>query len=822
LSKTQPLDDSGVPYSTEISNFNGRDQVESVKVYPGAEEPGGSCPISTNSYDGCQLDTIEYDGFGRPWRTHRPEQNINTYTTTLYNDDNTISSVEDARGTVQTFTYNDLKQISQISFSTVTGIQTFGSITYQYDAVGNQKYMLDENGNSTYTLDEFSRVTNETRHFDSLGTSKTKTYSYNDAGLLTGISDGSDSSLDVTYVYDDIGRLTKIDSGGYGGTTKIITDKKYRAFGAVSEVSYQNGLIASTGYNNRLQASSYSLEKTSTSQVLLGKTYDYGTSDNDGRLRESVDSNESKLNRRYVYDLAGRLSSAKAGETITESGPAYGKTDGPFEQTYSFNAFGNQVGQSERIWTDFPYCTNCPSTVSYNKVLVNNRNTDTGWVYDADGRLTRSEISSIVNTMEYNAAGLLWKVDSPDKDIEFQYDGNKKRVTRKEDGQVKNYYFRSNVLGRELMELSVTGATERSYVFDPNGTMIAKLENSTTTWLHHDESGVTSKETNAAGNSTSSVETDPLGNITNDSATYNYSGGATYNTNPTGYYNPGGAQGTCPTIFGVSMSCSIVNSMGIGHQSIQQSIAFHPWSLNSMFYEMGQNMSWRVSSQRGQSGRRSPIGERLSDSALFQMYRDAGFIWLGDFDVGRPAEGYGGYQERRLYRLPGSFSSVSTDCYRFAKKVEEIAEKHTKVRAFLTELADVFIGISSSENWEMFRNAGTSAGQKFTSQGWKPELYDAEDDNQARHFIGGLITGYNLGAGIGGWAFDYNEGSEADLAVNDISVPLGSNLTAPKEALVNGRTRRTYRPYDPGFRSLGQSIREAVCLNIQGGARRTP
>ena len=136
----------------------------------------------------------------------------------------------------------------------------------------------------------------------------------------------------------------------------------------------------------------------------------------------------------------------------------------------------------------------------------------------------------------------------------------------------------------------------------------------------------------------------------------------------------------------------------------------------------------------------------------------------------------------------------------------------------------MFIGIRNSGYWQMARYANSSVGEDFNSTGFKEGLYDKLADNQARHFIGGLITGFRLGFGLGHAVFGRNETSKPDLAMNEISIPLGAELTSPQPATtevsrtwvrgVGWKTKKIWSkpiPANPGFRTLADEIRKQVC-----------
>jgi hypothetical protein len=133
------------------------------------------------------------------------------------------------------------------------------------------------------------------------------------------------------------------------------------------------------------------------------------------------------------------------------------------------------------------------------------------------------------------------------------------------------------------------------------------------------------------------------------------------------------------------------------------------------------------------------------------------------------------------------------------------------------ELARTFIGVASADVDVMRQGANTSTGQYFSSTGFRADLFDNIRDNQARHFMGGLIAGHNLGGTLGALVMNHSEDSQADLNVNQISIPLGARLTNPSPARTEQASRARddirYRtiPADPGFKALADAIRNQVC-----------
>jgi hypothetical protein len=87
-------------------------------------------------------------------------------------------------------------------------------------------------------------------------------YGYNLTGRLTSIADAADSSRTVSYVYDKAGSLKDVNGAGFGGVSNYLTNINYRAFGSVKAANYGSGKSLSLSYNNRLQASNYTVSQT--------------------------------------------------------------------------------------------------------------------------------------------------------------------------------------------------------------------------------------------------------------------------------------------------------------------------------------------------------------------------------------------------------------------------------------------------------------------------------------------------------------------------------------------------------------------------------
>ncbi len=461
--KSETLDGSGTVYSTSENTFDALDHVTQVTQTDNA----------TSAY---QTTTMGYDGYGRLRTKHVPEQSANTATTWVYNDDDTIYSVTDARGAIATYSYNSRHLVTGIAYSVPSGsgITAPGSVSLGYDAAGNRTSMSDGTGSCTYAYDTLSRTTSETHHFNDLASSSTNgnyslSYAYNLGSELTSITDGF--STQVGYVYDSTGRLTTVtNSGASNFSSQYLSNIQYRAWGAMKYVDYGNGAHAQANYNSRLLPTSYSVSNVSksypfTDSATLSWTYDYY---DDGRMHHAYDGDDNKWDRSYAFDHAARISEADTNKRARSQTPDYWHPD-PYQHTFGYDVFNHTTSRSGYLYS---------SILSDSGSYTNNRHS--GWTYDADGNatVTSSYNQTFDGAGHYTNAVALRTVgdgstqwpNQPNLEITQSYDGIGQSVKRnqiarmddhdldtgeftgvEEDNQTR-YYLRSSVLGGAIVD----------------------------------------------------------------------------------------------------------------------------------------------------------------------------------------------------------------------------------------------------------------------------------------------------------------------------------------------------------------------------------
>lgn len=288
-------------------------------------------------------------------------------------------------------------------------------------------------------------------------------------------SDPVDSS--VSYAYNKAGQLLNGTGSGFGSVSQFTSTAlpiKYRAWGAVKQINYGNGLKYDHTYNARLQLTRRTFTPVSTAASVNDYAY-YP----DGRLKSKLlFSTPTYFDRSYSYDHVGRLTQART------DGEARGQTgSGPYHQDYVYDVWNNLGRTNNTLW-GYPQPTDAPT-------YTNNRHP--GMFYDNAGNVTASggisHTYDAASRQTYASGGGVVGGPPPQPiypvwEIANTYDGNGQYVKRAELRRypnpsgvtTTNYYVRSSVLGGAiLVELNAQGNKAKSYVYAA-GDRLAKHE----------------------------------------------------------------------------------------------------------------------------------------------------------------------------------------------------------------------------------------------------------------------------------------------------------------------------------------------------------
>ncbi len=490
--KTEILNFDSTVYSTTAITFNARDQVTLVRQWTGPENGSGVFQDTTQSYD----------GFGRLASKHLPQQNAGTGTTWTYNADDTLQSITDARGASATYTYNNGRHlVNTVAYTAPGGITPASSVSFGYDAARNRTSMTDGMGTQSYSYNQLSRMTSETRTLTGVGT-YTLSYGYNLAGQVNSVTDPTNST--INYDFDKVGRLSQVTGSGtlYGGIATYASGFSYRASGRIKGVTYGNNYTMSTSYDSVLRPTQFKVTKPGGQDVIKN---DYTYYD-DGKSKYLHDWLDERFDRSYGYDHRMMLKEAFSGSEARDfvNNTTTSGFTGPYKQIYQFDAFGHMTRRDNRFWTQSDVYT-----ASY----TNNRRTETGYVYDANGNL----IQDPDLTYGFDAAGNNITLNNPAQGIAYttSFDGDgqmvKKVQTSFGNTVATVYYLRSTVLGgRVVTELNAQGQKQVGYVF-AGSEVLARQESGIVVWQHRDLWTGSRVDSNPDGTFDRINQLDPMG-----------------------------------------------------------------------------------------------------------------------------------------------------------------------------------------------------------------------------------------------------------------------------------------------------------------------
>lgn len=463
-------------YATTTYTYNARDQI-------------------TQTSQSGQLRTFEYDGFGRLWKRTTPEQGLTTFT---YNADDTIYQLKDARNAIQTFSYNNRRLLTGISYEVSGDTAPTPNVSFTYDAAGHRTKMTDGLGTMEYGYNSLAQLTSETRGFTGMIGSFTLSYSYDLGGQLLSLSNSVNGSQ-VFYGYDHSTRVSGVTGSGYGGVSTYASNIRYRAWSGLKSTSYGDSRALSVSYDNRMRPTQWSIPEV----MRWNYSYNY-FNENTGRVTYAQNLMDPTLDRSYDYDHVGRLIEARtASEARGHLVGQGGTQDGPYAQSYRYDQIGN-------MWYRVGWGGGFNSWLEQSPSYVNNRlttipGTSVSMTYDAAGNLTRDGSQ----TYTYDATGQ--QTYASGTGLTQGYDGDGLRIKKVEDGTT-TYYLRSSVLGGQVIA-EFSNSMSRGYVY-LGSQMLAIQQNNHVSWVHQDPVTKSQRVTNSTGTMTSIIDLDPWGGET--------------------------------------------------------------------------------------------------------------------------------------------------------------------------------------------------------------------------------------------------------------------------------------------------------------------
>jgi RHS repeat-associated protein len=462
------------------------------------------------------------------------DQTVYATTTYTYNVRDQLSTINQV-GQTRSFTYDGYGRIQ----TRTTPEQ--GTTTYSYFADDSVQTVTDARGaTSTLSYNNRGLVTGITYGVPSgVAATPNVTFGYDAAGNRTSMTDGLGS---VSYVYDQLSRLTsetRVFSGlgsyaltyayNLGSELTSITNQwgaqvgySYDKLGRPTSVS-GSGYAGVSSYINSLSYRVFGLKQISYSNGrtlsvqydnrmrptqwnipgVMGWNYAYNYfGENTGRVTYAQNLNDPTLDRSFDNDQVGRLQSSFTGSAAR----AHVGIGSSWLSDGPYAAHNNVYD----VWGNPTSRTGWGGeNQSFTATYSNNKRTD--FSYDAAGNVT----SAGGQSFSYDATGQAATASSTTYLLQQYYDGDGLRVKKSDNGTVI-YYLRSSVLGGQVVAELDSSGMQRGYVY-LGEQLLAVQQGNAVSWIHQDPVVKSKRVTNSSGAVVSTLELDPGGGNTNRS-----------------------------------------------------------------------------------------------------------------------------------------------------------------------------------------------------------------------------------------------------------------------------------------------------------------
>ena len=403
---------------------------------------------------GSQTRTFTSDWLGRISEESHPETGTTSYT---YDDGGLVTSRTDARSIVTNYSYDDIGRPLTITYGDSTP-----DVTYTYDEGTFTGFLttVDVDGVtvSTFEYDTAGGLSEENVTLDGVSGTFTTGYTYDLAGRLATLA--YPSGRVVTRTYDSgsgiaSGRSSLADSPTSAAIVGSVSDN---AAGFVTARTLDGTIAETRSFNSRLQLDG--IGATAGSTTLINLDYDYGSTNNIGRIRSRTDAIQPEHSVDYSYDAIGRLTAVSAANSSWGVSWALDQFGNRTSQTPSGLASGRVGSQSS----------------SYGSPNTTNRNAS--WTYDDSGNVT----NDTSHTYTYDAESRLIQIDSSSN--QYAYDAAGRRVKRIAGGVTTYYiYGLTGLLSEFSTDTSLSDNTAAASddrleyrVGDPTGTAVLLMD----------------------------------------------------------------------------------------------------------------------------------------------------------------------------------------------------------------------------------------------------------------------------------------------------------------------------------------------------------
>jgi RHS repeat-associated protein/uncharacterized repeat protein (TIGR01451 family) len=364
--------------------------------------------------------TLVYDAYGRKTSMTDPDMGTWTY---AYDAAGNLVQQTDARNQTTCFYYDGLNRLTGKSYLTVTACPTSQpaspAVSYTYDSgsngIGRRTGMTDQAGSTDWVYDALGRVTRESKTVG--GTTYTTEYTYR-ADDQVGTMTYPDGEV-VTTGYDNQ-RLPVSLSSALG---TYVSSSTYDAEGRLDLRVFQpSGLQADyvyyawnagQGYGGRLNQILSGVGRGGTG--LQNLSYAYDKVGNVTRIR---DDNNSGQRQCFDYDPLNRLTNAFSGDANCAPTTV---GQGAYSEAYQYNAIGNITTKAGAAFTYLD--------AAHQHAVTHVDGVERA-SYDANGNMTTRTEGNTTYTQTWDAENRLQSVTVNGQTTTFVYDGDGQRIKR--------------------------------------------------------------------------------------------------------------------------------------------------------------------------------------------------------------------------------------------------------------------------------------------------------------------------------------------------------------------------------------------------------
>jgi RHS repeat-associated protein len=501
------------PYVT-LYNYDALGNLLCVEQHGNATGTGCSAAPANDATSPWRIRRFTYDSLSRLLTSKNPEAGQTTY---QYDNDSNLISKTDARGVIINYSptgspIDSLHRVTQKTYSDGTP-----TVTYQYDTgccgvtpqnpAGRMTAAFAGNTELVFSYDAMGRIQTQWDCPPS-GIARGFCYvisaQYDDTGKITSLT-YPDGRV-VTSAYNAAGRFLRTDLASFNGTSVNFnyytvpqgtspTNWGYWPSGAMNRGTYGNGVVETTGYNNRLQVSS--ITDSLGGSAFFSKNYAYvdGSGRNNGDILTITDTLNGAKTQTFTYDSLNRvLTGAQA--------------DNAFNITYTYDPWGNMKEFGTSTFQPLFDVTNrmvpsagcSPNLNPYcydpaGDLLMDNHNhvyaydgeariktvdgTAAVYTYNPLGNRVRKDVGSTSTEYFFFAGGVIAELN-PTTIVWTDYIGYGKRMVKETSGNGTGaQYYHDDHLGSARIMTDSSGAIISNCTYNPFGEEIGCSPNNT-------------------------------------------------------------------------------------------------------------------------------------------------------------------------------------------------------------------------------------------------------------------------------------------------------------------------------------------------------